>query len=73
MLETYLSVIETVWGWIKTIFMALAVVLPSVIILVYKIATGDTDMSTIAVAITVVTNILWAPIPLYPRDRKSVV
>ena len=71
MLETYLSVIETVWGWIKTIFMALAVVLPSVIILVYKIATGDTDMSTIAVAITVVTNILWAPIPLYPRYKHE--
>jgi hypothetical protein len=69
MLETYLSVIETVWGWIKTIFMALTVVLPSVIILVYKVATRDTDISTIAVAITVVTSILWAPIPLYPRFK----
>lgn len=67
MLEAYLSAIETVWGWTKTFFAALVVMLPSVLVLVYKMATWNEDISPVTAGITLVVNILWAPIPLYCR------
>lgn len=67
MLEAYLSAIKTVWEWAKTFFVALVVMLPSVLVLAYEIATWNEDLSPVTAGITLAVNLLWAPIPLYRR------
>ncbi len=67
MLEAYLSAIKTVWEWAKTFFVALVVMLPSVLVLAYEIATWNEDISPVTAGITLAVNLLWAPIPLYRR------
>lgn len=67
MLDAYLSAIKTVWEWTKTFFAALVVMLPSVLVLAYEIATWNEDLSPVTAGITLVVNLFWAPIPLYRR------
>lgn len=64
MLEVYKSALRSLWRLTKSGMIALALMLPGLILIAYMVATKNTDISWWVVAGDLVAIALWAPIVL---------
>ncbi len=71
MLETYKKFAKAVWSGLRVVLLAMAVLLPSIAVLVYMFATWTPDIGIVPGIIVFAVNVLWAPVPLRPFCSKD--
>ena len=66
MLQFYIEAFKFVWSWIKKFLLAITVLLPGIIFLIYMFAANMPDVGIIPGLLVIAAIALWAPIPLRP-------
>lgn len=66
MLKFYTDFLKFVWTWTKKILLAITVLLPGIIFLIYMFAANMPDVGIIPGLLVIASIALWAPIPLRP-------
>lgn len=66
MLKFYIEAFKFVWTWTKNFLLAITVLLPGIIFLIYMFAANMPDVGIIPGILVIAAIVLWAPIPLRP-------
>lgn len=66
MLKFYIDALKFAWSWTKKILLAITVLLPGIIFLIYMFAANMPDVGIIPGLLVIAAIALWAPIPLRP-------
>ena len=66
MLKFYIEAFKFVWSWIKKFLLAITVLLPGIIFLIYMFVENMPDVGIIPGLLVIAAIALWAPIPLRP-------
>ena len=66
MLKFYIDALKFVWSWIKKFLLAITVLLPGIIFLIYMFVANMPDVGIIPGLLVIAAIALWAPIPLRP-------
>ena len=66
MLKFYIEALKFVWTWTKKFLLAITVLLPGIIFLIYMFAANMPDVGIIPGLLVIAAIVVWAPIPLRP-------
>ena len=71
MLKFYIDALKFVWKWTKNFLLAITVLLPGIIFLIYMFAANMPDVGIIPGILVIAAIALWAPSPLRPFFFKG--
>lgn len=66
MLKFYIEAIKFVWAWTKKFMLAITVLLPGIIFLIYMFVENIPDVGITQGLLVIAAIVVWAPIPLRP-------
>ena len=66
MLKFYIEALKFVWAWTKKFMLAITVLLPGIIFLIYMFVENMPDVGITQGLLVIAAIVVWAPIPLRP-------